>query len=377
MSDSPTGDALDRPAVDADPTARAGRRRRLLFRLRRAVHVIEKRERTQDIGYGLLAAAFALALPAVSPYTTGNEALRRLEGHDVLTQGLMFPLGRGALEGFGTATPDSAMHLLAALAFGAALMMTLAFLRGLGFRRTATVPAAFAAFAAPFAWVGGTSPIDYAPGMFGASLMLWTLFHHEQSTSRGYQWRAVLTFGLAFLLHMEIALLVPAVAWAVSRHSAYRGMALVNLYSVVVVLVMSIAIGLSGATESARLGHFAERVLAGADDFSLLALWRWLLALPIGFGVTLFGVYQLLFAARNVKLKRAPIWIVPWCLAALAPIVAGSAELQPIAPYLVPAGALGIADWLNRKGTAEREGKFGGLLLGLQVAATAIVIAVM
>jgi hypothetical protein len=68
----------------------------------------------------------------------------------------------------------------------------------------------------------------------------------------------------------------------------------------------------------------AERALAGADDFTLFALWRWLLALPIGLGLILFGVYQLLFAGRNAKVKRAPAWIVPWCLAALAPVVATS-----------------------------------------------------
>ncbi|MEM9379695.1 MAG: hypothetical protein AAGB93_07060 [Planctomycetota bacterium] len=362
-------DALERTGVD-----RAGRRRRLLFRLRRAVRVIEQRERIQDIGYGLLAAAFALSLPAARPYTAGDEVLRRMAGEDVLTQGLLYPIGRGALEVFGTATPETTMRLLAGLAFGAALTMTLAFLRGLGFRRSATVPSALAAFAAPYAWLGGTSPVDYAPGMFGASLLLWSLFHQEQSTKRGYHWRAILSFGLAYMLHMEIALLVPAVAWAVARHPEYRREAQLNFYAVVVVLVMSIAIGLAGTSEAARITHLAERALAGADDFGLGALARWLVALPLGFGIILFGVYQLLFASRQVEAKRAPIWIVPWCMAALAPVVAGSPEFEPIAPYLVPAGALGLADWLNRRGTAAREGRYGMLLVGIQLVATGLVL---
>jgi hypothetical protein len=148
----------------------------------------------------------------------------------------------------------------------------------------------------------------------------------------------------------------------------------VHFYSVVVVLVMSIAIGLSGASESARISHLAERALAGADDFSFGALARWALALPIGFGVILFGIYQMLFAARLASAKRAPVWIVPWCLAALAPVVAGSPDLEPIAPYLVPAGALGLADWLNRRGTAVREARLGATLVGVQFVATLLVV---
>ncbi|MEM9799552.1 MAG: hypothetical protein AAGA20_04435, partial [Planctomycetota bacterium] len=315
-----------------------------------------------------------LAVPAAHPYTAGDEALRRMEGEDVLTQGLLFPIGRGALELFERATPESTMRLIAGLTFGLALMMTLAFLRGLGFRRSTCVPAALAAFAVPYAWIGGTSPIDYAPGMFGASLLLWSLLRQEQGSSRGYQWRAILAFGLAYMLHLETVLLIPAVALAVSRHPEYRREAQVNFYAVVVVLVMSITIGLTGASEAERIGHLAERSLAGADSFGPRALGQWIVALPIGLGVILFGLYQMLFAARAIEAKRAPVWIVPWSLAFLAPVVAGSPEFEPISPYLIPAGALGLADWLNRRGTAAKEARFGALLVGAQVAATVAIV---
>ncbi len=347
-----------------------GRRRRLLFRLRRATRVLEQRERLQDVGLGLLAAALALSLPAATPLSTGNEALLRMSGETVMTQGLVYPLGRGAMEVAPGTSPEEAMRLLAGIAFGVAIAFTLAFLRNLGFRRTATVPATFAAFATPFAWLGGTSPVDYAPGMLGASLILWSLFHQEQTTKRGYHWRAILYFGLAYMLHMEIALLVPAVAWAVSRHPEYRKEAQINFMAVVVVLTMSIAIGLSGSSESQRMEHLAQRALAGADDYGFRALGGWAITLLVGLPSVLFGVYQLLFARRVEVAKRAPAWIVPWCLVALAPVIAGSPSFAPIAPYLVPAGALGIADWLNRRGTSAREMRFGGALVVLQVIAT-------
>lgn len=358
------------------PTVEAikGRRRRLLFRLQRGVRLIEQRERIQDIGYGLLAAALALSVPAAHPYTVGGETVQRLHGEDVVTQGLLFPMARGFTEVVSSATPESTMRLFGGLSFGVAIIATLAFLRCLGFRRTASIPATFAAFFTPWAWIGSTSPIDYGPGLFGASLILWTLFHQEQSTKRGYHWRAVLSFGFAYMLYLETALLVPAVAWAVARHPKYRHEATQNLLAVIIVLVMSIAIGLSGSGESGRMEHLAERALAGADDFSAGAWLQWAMVLPVGLGVILFGLYQLLFAARSVDAKRAPKWIVPWCLVGLAPMVAGSPEFAPIAPYLVPAGALGLADWLNRRGTATREARYGAVLLGLQLAATAAVL---
>ena len=45
-------------------------RRRLFRRLRRALGVLEERQRIQDIGYGLLVAALTLALPSGAPWDT-------------------------------------------------------------------------------------------------------------------------------------------------------------------------------------------------------------------------------------------------------------------------------------------------------------------
>jgi len=351
-------------------------RRRLFRRLRRALGVLEERQRIQDIGYGLLVAALTLALPSDPPYLAGDEAARRLAGEaDVLTQGLMFPLGRGLLETLPELDGASAIRLLAALALGGAFTLTLAFLRGLGFRRTASLPAALAAFAVPYSWIGATSPIDYAPGMMGASLLLWSLFRQEQGHRRGYHWRAILCFGIAYMLHLELALLVPATAWAVSSHPAHRREAQVTGYAVLTVLVMSIAIGIAGPNESLRLDHLATRALGGATGPDPASWLGWLTAAPVGFGVVLFGVYQLLIAQRSAGTRRAPAWMVPWSLAFLAPIVAGSPAAAPIAPYLIPAGALGIADWLNRQGSARQELRLGAALVAAQVAATAAVVA--
>ncbi len=351
------------------------RRRRLLRRLRRTLNALEERQRIQDLGYGLLVAAFAMALPSGSPYTAGGEAARLLAGaEEEVTQGLLYPLGAGLLQTVSDLDGASAILVLAAFFLGGAFTLTLAFLRGLGFRRTASLPATIAAFATPYSWIGATSPIDYAPGMFGASLLLWSLFRQEQGMRRGYQWRAIVCFGVAYMLHMELILLVPATAWAVAQHPAYRREAQVTAFSVVVVLMMSIAVGLSGPAESLRVDHLVSRALAGAIGPDPAAWLGWLKAAPIGFGVALFGVYQLIIAQRSIEARRAPAWIVAWCLPFLAPIAAGSPALQPIAPYLIPAGALGVADWLNRQGSSSREVRLGLTLALVQAGVTVAVL---
>jgi len=339
--------------TDAPPTTRT-ERRRLLRRLRRIARDMEMRERLTEIAYATAAAALALALPAAAPYTSGGEAAARLDGAERVTQGLLFPVATGFQAVFEMQDGAEVVRLLAGLAFGGAVLATLVCLRGLGFRRSASLPATLVAFASAYAWRGSTSPIDYGLGLLGASLLMFVLCRTEQSMPRGYHWRAILAAGLAYLLHPEAVLLVPAVAVAVAWHPEYRSERAANMMAVLAVMGMSIAIGLAGGDEMTRLRHLAERALAGADDYTPRTLLAWVPELALGLGVVLFGVYQLIFAARSADALRAPLWIVPWCVAALAPVVAGAPENAPIAPYLVPAGALGLADWLNRRGAGGR-----------------------
>ncbi|MEL6429706.1 MAG: hypothetical protein AAFR54_11050 [Planctomycetota bacterium] len=348
-------------------------RRRSLLRLRRGMRILELRERIMEICYGCLAAALALASPARVPYAWGGEAAARLAGDDErMTQGLLFPVASGFQSLFDVANGTEVVRLLAAIALGGAVIATLVCLRRLGFRRSASLPATFAAYGSVFAWRGSTSPVDYAFGLLGSALLLQTLCTQEQTTRRGYHWRAVLFAGLAYMLHPETVLLVPAVAIAVARHPAYRDEQAVNLMAVLVVLGMSIAIGLSGSNEFAQAGHLAERALGGADGFSPAALVRWIPALLLGFGAVLLGVYALVLDTRAGDSKRAPLWIVPWCFAAIAPLIAGTPTATPIAPYLVPAGALGLADWLNRRGSRARERTAGTAVLLAQLALLAL-----
>lgn len=359
--------------TDAPPTTRT-ERRRLLRRLRRAARDMELRERLTEVAYATVAAALALAFPAGAPYTSGGDAAARLAGdEDRITQGLLFPVASGFQALFEVQDGAEVVRLLAGLAFGGAVLATLVCLRRLGFRRSASLPATCAAFASAYAWRGSTSPIDYGLGLFGASLLLLVLCRTEQSMPRGYHWRAILAAGLAYMLHPEAVLLIPAVAVAVAWHPEYRGERAANLLAVLAVMGMSIAIGLAGGDEMTRVRHLASRALAGADDYTPRTLLAWIPEIALGLGLVLFGVYQLILAARAADTLRAPLWMVPWCLAALAPIIAGSPAGAPIAPFLVPAGALGLADWLNRRARGGRSPRLEAVGV---VAAQAAILAV-
>lgn len=342
----------------------SGRRRRLLFRLRRAGRVLERGERLQELTYGALLAAFVLAMPNSTPLGP-DELVRRLAGEPVVTYGALYPLAR-AIVGALDAAPADVLRTLAALAYGMAFTATLAMLRRLGFRRTACLPAALIAFGSPIAWRGASSPCDYAPGIFGASALLWSLLRVREHVPRDYQWRAMLLLGIGTMLRPELVLVLPAAAWAVRRHPARPQEAHLASFSVYVVVLISIAIGLRGPDEDARLSHFIHRVLAGADP-SLRAFVDWPVWLVMSFGVGLVGLYALLFARRDPKLQRAPRWLVPWCLAALAPMVVGHPSAGPIGAFLVPAIALGLADGANRLGSRRAEVQAGLALLGVQV----------
>lgn len=361
------------PSNSADRAASpASRRRHLLFRLRRAAAALEQRERLQEAVLGLLFAALASLLPAAAPIGT-LEVLERLRGEPVVTQGLLFPVARGFVHAFGV-TPEEALLALSAVFYGLSVTLVLATLRRLGFRRTASVPATLTAFLAPVAWLGATSPGDFAAGVFGSCALLASLLELKESVSRGYQWRAILLLGLATMLRAELVLLLPAVAWAAARHPARRAEAHVTWFSVVLVVTLSIVIGLSGPDEDARALHLARSALAGADP-ALSALARWPLALVLGFGAALLGLHALLIERRDPLGQRAPRWLVPWCLVILAPVAVGAPEAGPSGSFLVPATALGVAEWLNRRGERRAEARAGALLVAAQLALTLAVAA--
>ena len=218
---------------------------------------------------------------------------------------------------------DSAIGLIAALCLGGAFTLTLAFLRG-WLSPDRESPASVAAFATPFSWVGATSP-STAPGMFGSSLLLWSSSDSPRTSSAA---TSGARSSAASRSRSMDHLLVPATAWAVastpvstrgSNHRLLgdRGHHDVHRHRA------------RRASESLRVDHLVTRALARPRPLPV-GVARVAGGRALGFGVGFFGIYQLLIAQRSVEAKRAPVWMVAWCLPFLAPIVAGSPELAPI-----------------------------------------------
>lgn len=329
------------PPTDPDPTASAPfPREHLTDLLSEAEAARLRRERLQGWLIGIGLAVLALGLP--SERLWGDMRLVRMTaGSGEISSGILFPLAAllTRIEGIG---PEQACFLLAALAYGLIFPATLRLLRGIGFEHGIAMSATAVAVLTPVLWLGATQPVGFTPGALGATLLLATLFRPRERLRSGYQWRAVTLFFLAFLLAPENVLLLPAVVWAAVRHGGRaRGPVAGLTLALVGVFVVQILI-------SGHAPTFWDAVLAGrSPSWSALPLWA--LYLVAGLGVSGLGLYALLLDRRLPEETPAPVWMVPWCLVALAPVAAGTPAAGPVGGFLVPAAAVGVADWLTRR----------------------------
>ena len=165
---------------------------------------------------------------------------------------------------------------------------------------------------------------------------------------------------MAFLLRPENALLLPAVAWAVTRQA---GRARGPMAGVTLLLGASVALQILITGQAAA---FWDTVLAGRAP-AWGAAPSWLGYLTLGLGVSAFGVYMLLLDRRLPEETPAPAWMVPWCLVALAPVAAGAPSAGPVGGFLVPAAAVGLADWLTRREREDTTRRAGMVLVALQL----------
>ena len=330
-----------------------------------------RREAWQPWVLGAGLAALALGAPSERLWGAMDLA-RQTAGSGERTAGIVFPLAAALRHLVGLA-PERACYLLAAVAYGLCVPSLARLLRGIGFAHGPTLIATSIAVASPLAWLGSTTPLDFAPGMLGATWLLAQLFQPRERVRSGYNWRAALGLCAAFLLRPENALLLPATLWAVARH---RGRGHLTGSPAALVLALATCIpffGLvSGSPERRALGwRVLDTLLAGrAPDLANAPLW--IGGLVLGLSVAGLGVHSLLLGRRLPEETPAPPWIVPWCLVVLAPVVAGSPRFGPVGGYLIPAAAVGLADWLTRLEGDERPRRIGALLLAAQVLVTVL-----
>lgn len=361
------GEALDVDAPDPFP------REQLTQLLGKAELARARRRRIQIWIFGAGLATLALGLPTERLWGD-MELVRLTAGNGQRSYGLLFPLAV-ALKNILGVTAEQACFLLSALCYGLCLPALVSLLRTVGFEHSLAALASGTALLGGAAWLGATAPDGFGAGILGATLLLRSLFQTRERVVNGYQWRAALYLTLAFFLSPESLLLFPSVAWAVSRH---RGRGRLQGPPAAAMLALAGGVPLvvllsAGRGEASLWGHLLDSVLAGRNP-GLASLPGWILYLVGGLGVGLFGIYSLLFGRRLPEETPAPKWMVPWCLVILAPVVGGSPAAGPVGAYLIPAAAVGLADWLTRRGRSDRALLAGTWLFTCQLVLTAVVV---
>lgn len=332
-----------------------------------------RKETLQVWALGLGLGCVALGLPTERLWAS-EDIVAQVAGDGPSAFGLVVPLA-SLLHHLAGMSAERALFLVAALSYGLLLPALRSLMRTIGFPHGLSLAASSAVVLSPGVWLCATLPLDFIPGALGATLLARSLFQTEQRTKQGYQWRASTLTLLAFLLGPENLLLIPAVAWAVSSHPSSRRLPrffpAFNLILVLAVALVVLMVSPGGSLHKWR--DLLEALLAGGSMDPILKL-RWLVWLPAYLGLSAAGLWFLFFSRRAAEETPPPGWVVYWCLAALVPVLGGTLPHGPVAGFLAPMAAIGIADWLMRMDREERVVPWAmGLLaaqLGLTLGAT-------
>jgi len=279
---------------------------------------------------------------------------------------------------FGT-SGERAWYLVSALAYGAALPALFGLARGVGFDARAALLAALVVVTAPIAWLGATLPGPFGAALLSSTLLLRALCERSASSRTAFAARAAALTLWAVALEPSAAWLAPAALWAVLAHRPPPPKDQAPCRRAA-----------SGAwLVAAALGALVQWALwpgAGLLQRTLLAglgggpgvLFLWALWLPLGLGFAGLGLFELFAGRRSPEESRPPRWFAAWCLAPLPAILAGSPVGRLPGAALLPAAALGLADWMAREERPEDEGRAlrrAALVLAAQVALGALVVA--
>ena len=331
------------------------------------------RQRRRRLQPFLLGAAFALlALGLPTSWLWGDMELPRMVAGEAggYSYGLFYPAARGLC-----ALPlgaEQACFLLAALGYGASVPAMVWLLRTIGFSHAISMLSTGICLLSCLAWTGATLPSDFSMGLLGSTLLMRTMFQQKERITNGYMWRLNTFFLLALLLRPENLLLFPACLWAATQRSGRWGGA-TGAFSFMLVSTISLTILLGDDPSGAKWQHVGDILVAGGER-DVSALLQWAVGALGGLGLCLFGLYSLLLGRRNPEESPPPRWVVPWCAVAIAPVAAGSPEFGPSGAFLLPAAAIGIADWLARRGDEGRAISLGLRMLLGQLAATVLLV---
>jgi hypothetical protein len=259
---------------------------------------------------------------------------------------------------------EAAAFLLAALSWMLLLPALRSMLLTVGFPRSECLLLAIVGVISPTAFAGGTLPIEHAPGMLGATLLMGTLFRTKQRMPYGYQWRVTLVLFAAVLLRLENLLLAPAAALALADQGRARGLPWAFPPAI---LTLVLAVGVTALVGENGWVPLGRELLAGTDP-SLKHLFVMAMRSAIGLGALSVGLWVLLLGRRSPEETPPPRWVVPWCVLAFVPILGGDLNGGPVIGFLVPMGVLGLADLRVRTNKPHLLKRIGALCVGVQLA---------
>jgi hypothetical protein len=318
-----------------------------------------RREVIGGLALGLGLAVFALAFP--QERLIGQQA-QYLDPADATVQFVIDQLRSLCSRQLGM-LPEQLGFVLAALAYGACLPVSLSIARRQGCGFGTALVGSLAALLSPIAWVAGTTPGLEALALLFCLLALDSLWTREKSRPL----MATAWWVLAAACMPAFAWLLPAVVWGGLRGHKKRvelGFSL-PLIGAVLFLMFAMPVGVLVEVPEALQRLWRAMRFGGTGGWGQVGTW--VVGVVPGLGLAVVGVGSLFLARRNESEEPPPKWLLLWCgLPTIALGLMGTADWAIPYLWLLPPALVGTCDLLARRSSDVGLG-WTALILGLQV----------
>ena len=248
---------------------------------------------------------------------------------------------------------EAAGFLISAILMGLSYPALVRLLTVVGFERTLAMGASAIALCTPVAWLGGTLPIEYSAGLLGSTLLATELFRTQQGRPFGYLWRASCFLLGAFLLSPENLWLILPTLWAVHQQARSKDLGGLSALGLISVFALCLWINLGDRADPARaLQRLAFGSGLGSESLTAHGLF-WLL----GLGALWYAFYSMVFSRRVRSTGPPPGWTWVWLITGLTALFAGGVQAGPKGAFLIPLGAVALADRVLHRVDAIHQAK--------------------
>ena len=293
----------------------------------------------------------ALGMPCAR-YFASMDLVWRMSGSGPTPQGLL-TLPVFALHHLFGLHLEASAFLISALLLGLSYPAMVRLLRVVGIETPLAMAASGIALASPMAWLGGTLPMEYSAGLLGSTLLATELFRTGQERPFGYLWRASSMLLIAFLMSQENLWLVAPSLWAVRRQAATTEQGRLSALGLLSVFAFCLWITLADREERGQ----ALMDLAFGDGLGSSTWTGHALFWCLGLGALWYAFFSLIFTRRAREESPPPGWTWIWLIVGLTAMLAGGVQDGPRGAFLIPIGAVALADALLRQVDRAHRGK--------------------